>query len=1245
MFFCGAGVSYPAGLPGFKGLVSDIYRHVGTDFLPQELITFQKGQYDSTLDLLEHRLPGGRLEIRQALKHVLKPKRRKRALDTHCSLLLLATTRNRKLRLITTNFDTLFDRAARKLGRQFPSHIAPMLPVPKASRWDGLIYLHGHIPSRSNDNDLNSLVLTSGDFGLAYLTERWAARFASELFRNYVVCFVGYSINDPVLKYMMDALAADRKLGESIPKAYAFGDFSPSTRDKKYAEWEAKGVTPILYENPEGDSEHRALHDTLRSWSEVYRDGVIGKEQIIVNYATSVPSASSHEDDFVGRVLWALSDDSGMPAKRFADHIPTPKFDWIKAFTDPRYSDEDLPRFGITAYNNTTSTPSFSLIHRPAPHTLSPWMSLLFTSNSEGNWDKPLYHLARWLLCHLNDPSFILWIVSGGLRLHGNLLQLVDEQIRKIRKLKAPEIEQLISTSPNAVPDSYMESLWELIISGRIQSNSSRMNFSQWLERFEHSGLTPALRFDLRAIFSPKVVLREKLQWPFESDHLAQGSPSRTITGDVVLSDNYVRSALLTTASVKFSKELPNLFLEFQSLLLDAMDLHSVLNKANHNYDQSHWDLRSIEPHYQNRGSKDWTLLIELTRDAWLKVLEEDAEKARQLALGWFDFPYPVFKRLALYAASIHKGISQNDWLNWLTVESSWWLWAAETKREVMRLLVQKGSTLSGPSQAALEAAILAGPPRSMYVADIDNDVWNKTVDQSVWLRLSKLQQGTCQLSEKSILILGRISHSNPTWSISPNDREEFSSWSSSNADADFDDIYQVDYAPRKRKDLVHWLTIPVSEEVFHTDTWRQTCRERFFHSLLALHDLSNMEQWPVQRWREALQTWSEDALITRSAKCLPPILTSMPSRPFTSLQRTISWWVKEASNTEHVDIHLETLISLCGRALEITHEKEEAAATTHQEEHQPVLSAINHTIGFTSQALIKLWLSQKPRDNDGIASEFKTLFLKLCDRNNIFYIHGRVILLSHLITFYRVDEKWTRENLLPLLRWKGNRTEATAAWAGFLWSPRLYPPLMSIIKKDFLETSKHYDILGDHQEHYAVLFTNFALDCFEASDHKDLQKALARLPKEGLSIVARALWQALEGAGHQKEYFWNNRIKPFWLNVWPKDNSFMSNAIAINLAHLCLSSGREFPAASQLVRHWLSANDDPSFLIHLLRQTDFPSQFPSSTLEYLHAVTGERNSPKYDLNDILEIVAKSKPDIANSPLYLKLKSKKGNLI
>ena len=121
-----------------------------------------------------------------------------------------------------------------------------MLPIPKNSRWNGLVYLHGLLPNKPDDTALNRLVVTSGDFGLAYLTERWAARFVSELFRNYVVCFIGYSINDPVLRYMMDALAADRMLGEVTPQAWALGDCAPGQEDRKTIEWEAKGAADYV---------------------------------------------------------------------------------------------------------------------------------------------------------------------------------------------------------------------------------------------------------------------------------------------------------------------------------------------------------------------------------------------------------------------------------------------------------------------------------------------------------------------------------------------------------------------------------------------------------------------------------------------------------------------------------------------------------------------------------------------------------------------------------------------------------------------------------------------------------------------------------------------------------------------------------------------------------------------------------------------------------------------------------------
>ena len=112
VFFCGAGISYPAGLPGFQGLVEEIYRLIGTSPTEIEQESLERGQFDATLDLLERRLPGQRLELRKALERVLKPKlRRKGATETQAALLRLARGREGALRLVTTNFDRTFHTA------------------------------------------------------------------------------------------------------------------------------------------------------------------------------------------------------------------------------------------------------------------------------------------------------------------------------------------------------------------------------------------------------------------------------------------------------------------------------------------------------------------------------------------------------------------------------------------------------------------------------------------------------------------------------------------------------------------------------------------------------------------------------------------------------------------------------------------------------------------------------------------------------------------------------------------------------------------------------------------------------------------------------------------------------------------------------------------------------------------------------------------------------------------------------
>lgn len=512
VFFCGAGISYPAGLPSFKGLVKRIYFRLHTTRTKIEQDAYRRDKFDAVLDLLERRLPGQRLAVRNALAQALQPKLKlKGATDTHAALLQLARSREGSLRLVTTNFDRIFEHVARSEKLPINACAAPMLPIPKNSRWNGLVYLHGLLPEDGDESALHRLVLTSGDFGLAYLTERWAARFVGELFRNYVVCFVGYGINDPVLRYMMDALAADRMLGEITPQAYALADCEPGTEDAKRIEWKAKGVEPILYEVPTGSGDHPALHRTLKVWAETYRDGILGKERIVVEYALARPSASTAQDDFVGRMLWALSDETGLPAKRFADFNPVPALEWLEAFSNACFRHGDLDRFSVPPRIPVDDKLRFSLICRPPPPTHAPWMSPVSGGATSSQWDAVMFQLARWLVRHLNNPTLVIWLAERGGQLHDKFAWLIEQELDHVARLeqhgKTIELTELRANASDAIPQPLMQVLWRLLLTGRVKS--WRLNLSRWKHRLKRDGLTPTLRLQLRELLAPKVALEK----------------------------------------------------------------------------------------------------------------------------------------------------------------------------------------------------------------------------------------------------------------------------------------------------------------------------------------------------------------------------------------------------------------------------------------------------------------------------------------------------------------------------------------------------------------------------------------------------------------------------------------------------------------------------------------------------------------------------------------------------------------
>jgi hypothetical protein len=751
--------------------------------------------------------------------------------------------------------------------------------------------------------------------------------------------------------------------------------------------------------------------------------------------------------------------------------------------------------------------------------------------------------------------------------------------------------------------------------------------------------LTTTLRLELRELLSPKVRLRKPIRWGEEPASTEEPTRLRQLVDwELVLAADHVHAALRDLADAQWHAALPALLDDMQRLLRDALDLLRELGEADERGDRSHWDLPSISQHWQNRGFRDWVALIELLRDAWLAVLAADSARAARIAAEWIELPYPTFKRLALFAASQEGCIAAEQWVEWLVADRAWWLWAVDTHREVLRLLVLQGSRLTSAPQERLEEAILAGPPREMYRDDLEPEEWQNEVARSVWLHLAKLSASGLALGASSAARLAELSRLHPQWQLAANERDEFTHWMSGTGDPDYEESRGVDIAPRTWRELVPWLAKPDTEpRPFYEDTWRDVCRARFFHSLYALCDLARQNVWPVRRWREALQVWSEDDVVSRSWRFAASLVQSMPDTVMQELAHGVTWWMRAASRS--INRHEVILRDMCQRVLGVPLDEDSGVRGANGEAiGQPVNEAINHPIGHVTEALINVWFKREPNDGDRLPADIGALFTQLCDVRVQRFRHGRVLLASRLIALFRVDRQWTEENLLPRFEWAADALEARAAWEGFLWSPRLYRPLLLAFKPQFLDTARHYGELGENGRQFAAFLTYAALGRVDGYMAEEWRAAVAALPQEGLQESAQALVQALEGAADQREEYWKNSIYPFWRDVWPKSRDLATPEISDSLARLCLAAGDQFPAALAAVHVWLRPIEHPFYVIHQLHESGQCGRFPTDALRLLSAVVSEQRWPIPELGPCLDAIVQADPKLSSDPAYQRLR-------
>ena len=749
VFFCGAGISAGAGsdLPGFARLVDHVYEanHIVPDAVEGEALDLEevnpvrrRPNFDKALGLLER---SGRLgtEVlrRTVIERLFVPPTG--PLEVHKALIDLSRDEH-GVRLITTNFDRRFVEAG--LEEKFVD-TAPKLPVPKRYDWSSVVHLHGRIlPNKDGSN----LVLTAADFGRAYLTERWAARFITELFREFTVVFVGYSIGDPVMSYMVDALAAETVKGAQFGTAYAFAHHDGSETGKQRARdgWLAKNVKPILYDKR---GAHVLLADTLKEWARIREDPFHARARIAINEITKMPAGS--DDPVVERVTWALQDP--VAAKALADEMPIvdegdfSKLErWLEMFEEK----------GLLS-----CVPAAQATAGQGPQVLR-LVDNGFQSVNPNNLDQPRVHLACWMARHVHVPQLFAWVVRKGGHLHPRLRH---------------ELQRNLADQDSDIPQR-LRLLWSILLAEKPRDHWTHLWTSeQYLVATSDSERRRVAEIAIQSI-SPRLIVGPGPASELTFRQYFQETPSPIPPIDACGHLQLVAGDEDTRHRVGKILKDPGVLSRFAEILTGYLEQALALATEDDKFDQDTYTYLyrpSIATHEQNSDHDHygWTHLIDLVRDSYSELATTNRRRAENLLRRWLVSDQALFKRLALHTITENEKADIQLARQLLIAGRKPGIWEPELRREALRFFRLAGSRLPRSLRAEIVRAIHVGP-KTKPPKDFPN--YDEIIRHEKSLRLHKLTVSGARLDKKSRALAQEVA---PDAETALEERDEFLSW------------------------------------------------------------------------------------------------------------------------------------------------------------------------------------------------------------------------------------------------------------------------------------------------------------------------------------------------------------------------------------------------------------------------------------------------------------------------------------
>lgn len=1249
VFFCGAGVSLArARLPDFYRLTSMVLDELGADeqgdarrlmrtdealrrgdILPNSGVQISADQVFGFLEQ-EFTIDDVRMEVAKALRP-----RDGVDLSAHRTLIDLSRGPDGSVRLVTTNFDRLFESAASDLQVWAP----PDLPdLRRSEAFEGIVHLHGSTNPDYTGIAGEAFVVSSADFGHAYLMDGWAANFMRHLLQKYQLVFVGYSADDPPIRYLLEALG---RTATSTAGLYAF---DCGTGAEVQSRWGTKGVRPIAVDRTAG---YEALWASLEAWAAKARDPA-GWTASVIESARRGPSAlAPHER---GQVAHLVSTVEGTQA--FCSAEPPAPAEWLCVF-DP------VIRFGKPGKTGGFFQPGetvdpfdlFGIDDDPVPMRIVADDHYAKREVPEGVWsafkkqagddlgDRPavfignlvseppqlsprLWNLGVWLsrVCH--EPAAVWWVGKRGM-LHPSLQDIIRRELRRDGNRFSDGAKRAWRLILAAWDDGgqfrhgdWYDLKWELSRDGWSVSTASRIA----------STVQPRLAISGSYLGGPVPPSMGPEFDPYELVHADVGYPEWE--DDIDVPPEHLEGTVrafrwMLERAIVLEKEIGGYGLRLERPLVPDPD---------------------VPRDEISNGSGLDHLLARYVK--FYQLLDGHSKASAERERAAWPVDDCVFARLRMWAAGQrhHTGPAEAGRLLIGLLAKAFW--DSSHQRDLLVAIEARWVELPQRAQSALARRIIKGPKRWSWVKkDEFSDYRARSILERIdWLR-SRSINVPCDASA-----VDELRRSLPDW------REELATDAAAShesrggyvvTDPTPDVLLNeplstlIDAADRTRgRDPNSWLR--------RNDPFQGYVQIKPVRALAALIIRSKTGAFPLQHWRTFLHSETRKSDKPRMSGLIAARLASLAVHDLASITLDVCRWLREAASSLF-NHQPDTFRRLWGVIIGRLGNYENTGLSTlvrSSKRHDWLSEGINAPSGCLCETLFQHPMLANLRNGDGLPSGWKNYITDLLSLHGKSRLYVVAVLGQRLSWLYSTDPAWAKERLFAEAE-LDVAGFGSALFDGFTHCRHVSVPLYMRIKPIIM--ARLQDTTDQKDEALAdLLLAGWGGVWDDPEIHFISDREMRTSLLHGSDqFRQRVLW-VLRSRAKEKGERWRPKILIFLNSAWPRQRAVNGSAVTGGICSLLIASGDDFPEAVRIVLPRIAPFDKgASMFLHQLedlsedledQNRSLVTRFPRSVLDLLDKVLPvEVRLWPHNTAAILKLIGQQDPALATDQRRLTL--------